>query len=112
MYLFTSETARTRAHVSTIAKPETLKRSMFDIPTNEEKRIKKFGEEHDYVNSFMVSAKTKKNLDEAMNCIIAEIILQLKNNEQRQSNAALRDMLRYSTISESTEKESREAKCC
>ena len=77
-----------------------------------EKRIKKFGEEHDYVNSFMVSAKTKKNLDEAMNCIIAEIILQLKNNEQRQSNAALRDMLRYSTISESTEKESREAKCC
>ena len=47
-----------------------------------------------------------------MNCIIGEIILQLKNNEQRQSNAALRDMLRYSTISESTEKESREAKCC
>ena len=42
MYLFTSETARTRAHVSTIAKPETLKRSMFDIPTSEEKRIKKF----------------------------------------------------------------------
>ena len=41
MYLFTSETARTRAHVSTIAKPETLKRSMFDIPTSEEKRIKK-----------------------------------------------------------------------
>lgn len=79
---------------------------------NMEKRLKKFATDNNYINSFMTSAKTRKNLDDAMNCLIAEIILQLKNNQQRQSNAALRDMLRYSKISESTDKESREAKCC
>ena len=32
--------ARIKAHVSTMAKPETLKRAILDLPTKDEKRIK------------------------------------------------------------------------
>lgn len=77
-----------------------------------ENDIKNFSESNKFTNWFLTSAKTGKGVNEAMNYLIEMIVDEIKN-KQRKVPVEEEDVIRCSTITESSYKEEdKKTKCC
>lgn len=95
--------------------PVMLLQNKIDLISEQEKKdnervLKKLIKEHNFSKFFQISAKTGKNVNEAMGYIISEIIDRLKVNNLKRSNASNTNFLKYTNISERSGKEDK--KCC